>query len=147
MEFGLELVTIVGANGIDPERELGSDVIHEVDRILLRMPLINLQGANASRIIDCGVLEIPDLAAFLSLEIEEFHIDLHVVTRHLFLIADGRNRPFALPIRQAIEAMALQYVVYPTGRDLDVVITSQIPADLPGQNDKCGAGRGSSPRW
>src|SRR5687768_13150522 len=74
VEFGLELVTIVGANGIDPERELGNDVIHEVDRILLRMPLINLQGANASRIIDCRVLEIPDLAAFLSLEIEEFHI-------------------------------------------------------------------------
>ena len=65
VKFGLEFVAVIGANGIDPERELGNDVIHEVDRILLRMPLINLQGANASRIIDCGVLEIPDLAAFL----------------------------------------------------------------------------------
>ena len=124
VEFGLEFVAIVGTNGIDPERELGNDVIHEVDRILLRVPLINLEGANARSIIDCRVLEIPDLAAFLSLEIEEFHIDLHVVPRHLLLIADSRNRPFALTIRQAIEAVTLQYVVYPAGRDLDAVITS-----------------------
>ena len=103
VEFGLELVTIVGANSIDAEREFSDDIIHEVDGILLRVPFINLQGANTGGIIDCRVLEIPDLAAFLSLEIEEFHIDLHVVPRHLFLITDGRNRPFALPIRQAIE--------------------------------------------
>jgi hypothetical protein len=129
VEFGLEFVAIIGANGIDPEREFSDDVINEVDRILLRMPFINLQGANTGGIIDCRVLEIPDLAAFLSLEIEEFHIDLHVVPRHLFLITNGRNRPFALPIRQAIQAVALQYVVYPTRRDLDAMITSQIPAD------------------
>ena len=77
VEFGLELVTIIGANSIDPEWEFGDDVIHEVDRILLRMPFINLQGANTGGIINCCVLEIPDLAAFLSLEIKEFHIDLH----------------------------------------------------------------------
>ena len=117
VEFGLEFVAVIGANGIDAEREFGDDVIHEVDRILLRVPFINLQGANTGGIIDCRVLEIPDLAALLSLEIEEFHIDLHVVPRHLFLITNSGNRPFALPIRQAIEAMALQYVVYPAGRD------------------------------
>ena len=94
VEFGLEFVTVIGANSIDPEWELGDDVIHEVDRILLRMPLINLQGANAGRIIDCRVLEIPDLAAFLSLEIEEFHIDLYVVPRHLLLIANSRESTF-----------------------------------------------------
>lgn len=42
VELDLKFVAVIGANSIDPERELGDDVIHEVDRILLRMPLINL---------------------------------------------------------------------------------------------------------
>ena len=129
MKFGLEFVAIVGTNSIDAERKFGDDVIHKVDRILLRMPFINLQGADACRIIDCRLFEISYFSALLGLEIKEFHVDLHVMARHLFLIADGRNRPFALPIRQAIHAMALQYVVYPARRDLDAVIASQIPTN------------------
>ncbi|MBA2659897.1 MAG: hypothetical protein H0U72_10255 [Nitrosospira sp.] len=74
------------------------------------MPFINLQGADASRIINCRVLEVPDLATFLSFEIKEFHIDLHMMTRHLFLITDGCNRPFGLAVRQAIQGMALQFL-------------------------------------
>jgi hypothetical protein len=53
----------LGANNIDPEREPSNNVIQEVDRILLRMPLINLQGANANVIVNCRVMEIPDPAA------------------------------------------------------------------------------------
>jgi hypothetical protein len=107
VEFDLEFVAIIGANSIDPERELGDDLIHEVDRILLHMPFVNLQSANTGGIINYRVLEVPYLATFLSFKIKEFHIDLPMVPRHLFLMADGRNRPFTLPIRQAIEAMAL----------------------------------------
>lgn len=33
--------------------------------------------------------KISDFAAFLSFEIKEFHIDLYMMPRHLFLIADG----------------------------------------------------------
>jgi hypothetical protein len=57
----------MGANSIHPERELGDDVIHEVDRILLCMLFINLQSANTGDIINGGILEVPNLVAFLSL--------------------------------------------------------------------------------
>jgi hypothetical protein len=35
-----------------------------------------------------AVLEVPNLVAFLSFKIEEFHVDLHVVPRYLLLIAN-----------------------------------------------------------
>lgn len=107
VEFDLKFMTVIGPNCIDAKRELGNDVIHEVDRILLGMLFINLQGANTGGIINCRVLEVPDLMSILGLQIEEFHVDLHVVAWHLLLIADRGNRSFALPVRQTIKAMTL----------------------------------------
>jgi hypothetical protein len=57
VELDLKLMTVIGANSIDPERELGDNVIHEVDRILLCMLFINLQSANMGDIINGRILE------------------------------------------------------------------------------------------
>ena len=66
-------------------------VIHEVDRILLGMLFINLQSTNTGGIINCRVLEVSNLVPILGLQVEKFNVDLHVVTRHLLLIADRGN--------------------------------------------------------
>jgi hypothetical protein len=43
VKLGLELMTVVGADGVDPERELLHDVINEVDRVRLCVAGIDLQ--------------------------------------------------------------------------------------------------------
>lgn len=108
VKFDLKFVIIVSANNIDSEWEFGNDVIHEVNCILLCMSFVNLQCPDACRIVNCCVLEVPYLATFLSFKIKEFHIDLHVMPGYLLFIADCLNRPFALPIRQVIQIMALR---------------------------------------
>jgi hypothetical protein len=80
VEFDLKLMDVISPNCIDPERELGDDVIHEIDRILLGMPFINLQSTNTGGIINCCVLEVSNLMPILSLQIKEFNVDLHVVS-------------------------------------------------------------------
>ncbi len=75
MEFDLKFAAIISTNNIYSKREFGNDGIHEVNCILLRMPFVNLQRADACRIINCRVLEVPYLATFLSFRIKEFHID------------------------------------------------------------------------
>ena len=44
MEFGLEFVTIVGPSFANAERELFDDMINEVDRVCLRVFVIDLKG-------------------------------------------------------------------------------------------------------
>ena len=44
VEFGLELMAIVGSDFADAERELVDDVIDEVDGIGLVMALVDLEG-------------------------------------------------------------------------------------------------------
>lgn len=68
MEAGLEFMSVIGANFPDTEREPVDDVIDEVYGIGLGMPVVDLESANAGRIVDGGVLEAADLAAIFSIE-------------------------------------------------------------------------------
>ena len=43
VKLGLEFVTIVGADFLDPKRELLDDMINEVDRVSLRVFRINFE--------------------------------------------------------------------------------------------------------
>ena len=42
MKLRLELVTTIGSDLLDTKRELGNDMINKVNRILLRMAIVNL---------------------------------------------------------------------------------------------------------
>jgi hypothetical protein len=42
---------------LNAEWELFDDVVNEVDRVCLRMFLVDLEGANSGRIVDCCILE------------------------------------------------------------------------------------------
>ena len=89
MELGLELVTIIRAHLSNAERELFNDVVNEVDRVCLRMFLVDLEGANSGCVVDRCVLKPTDLFAAFSFEGQDLNIHLDVMSRHLLLIALG----------------------------------------------------------
>ena len=66
MELSLELMTVIGADLADTERELIDDVIDEVDRVSLGMLLVDLERANAGGIVNGGILEAAYFLALLS---------------------------------------------------------------------------------
>lgn len=57
VETGLKLMSPVGSDHIDAEWELADNIVDELDGTRLIMIRIDLQGANARRIVDGGVLE------------------------------------------------------------------------------------------
>lgn len=63
VKFGLEFVTVVGANFPNPKRKFADDVIDEIDRIGLGMLVVNLERPDACCIVDRGILETSDLGA------------------------------------------------------------------------------------
>ena len=63
MELSLELMTVIGADLADTERELIDDVIDKVDRVGLCMLLVDLERANAGGIVSGGILVAPNLLA------------------------------------------------------------------------------------
>jgi hypothetical protein len=57
VKFGLELMSVVGADSVHAERELIDKVVDERDGMLLIVPLINFERANASLVVDgCGLV-------------------------------------------------------------------------------------------
>ena len=65
---GLEFVSVVGPDFLDPEREPPDHVVDEVDGIRLVMSIVDLQGADTGRVVDSRELEAADLLAILSHE-------------------------------------------------------------------------------
>ena len=57
MEERPEFVSAVGTDHIDAERELLDHVVHEVERVFLGVPGVDLECPQARRIVDRGVLE------------------------------------------------------------------------------------------
>jgi hypothetical protein len=53
MELCLELVTVVGSHFANAEWKLFDDVVNEVDRVCLRVLLVDLEGANSGCIVAC----------------------------------------------------------------------------------------------
>ena len=60
MELGLELMSLIGAYGMDSERESINHMIHESDGISLCVALVDLKGSDASGIVHGVVLKMPD---------------------------------------------------------------------------------------
>ena len=50
----------VGADGMNPKRELLDYVVDEVNRICLVMSAVDLQRSNAGNVVNSGVLKPPD---------------------------------------------------------------------------------------
>ena len=129
MEFGLELVAIVSSNFANTERKLLNDMINEVDRVCLRVFVVDLKCPDTCRIVDCGVLEPAHLLAAFPLKGQELDVYLDVVTWNLLLISLGVKLSHACAPGQSIEAVAPENAVNPSIRDLDVVIARQVPDD------------------
>jgi hypothetical protein len=79
MEFGLELMTVVGSNFSNAEREYFDDVVNKPDRVCLSVFLVNLERPNSRCIINCCVLETTDFFAIFSFEGQELNVDLYMV--------------------------------------------------------------------
>ena len=76
MELGLELVTVIGPDFTNAERELVDDVIDKVDRVSLRMFFVDLQCPYPRCIINRRILEAAYLLALLSDKSQE--LDIHL---------------------------------------------------------------------
>jgi hypothetical protein len=81
VELGLPLMAAIGANCMNPERELLDHEVDEVDGVPLRMP-IDLQSPNSSSVIDGRVLISSDLGFRISLQIDVLDVQLYVMAWH-----------------------------------------------------------------
>ena len=86
VEFGLELVAIIGLDSVNSEWKSLADVVNELDGVFLRMPIINLQGPGARGVIDGSILKAPDLFA-IPVKSQELYIDLNPMAGDLLLIS------------------------------------------------------------
>ena len=111
MEFGLELVTVVGPHLANAEWKLFDDVINEVDGVCLRMLLVDLEGANSGCIVDRCVLEPTYLFAAFSFEGQKLNVHLNVMSWHLLLIAFGVQLAHSCTSGQPVKAVALEDAV------------------------------------
>ena len=129
MELGLELMPPICPYLLNPERELLNDMIDEVNRTLLCVPLVYLQSTDVCRIIDSGILISFDLLAIFSFEDQELDVHLYVMAGHLFLISPGMNLSSADVIWQAADAVSLQNPINCCIRYPEVMIPGHVPHD------------------
>lgn len=117
----------MGTRGVDVEREALDNVADEVDRVRLRVLLVDAQCADPSGIVDRRVLEAPDLAALGIFEMQEFYVDLHVVSGDLPLVTHARQRALVLARRQPVDAVPCHNVVEVVAGDREAVVAAQVP--------------------
>ena len=129
VEESLELVAAVRADRLDPERELLDHVVDEVDCVGLRMALVDLQRPNACGIIDRRVLVAPNRAASFPLQSQELDVHLHVMPRHLLLVAVRVYGPPSDAVRESAHAMSPADPIDRRIGGLDVVVALQVPHD------------------
>ena len=110
MELCLEFVAVVGANRRYTEGELLYHMVDEVNGILLCVSLVDFQSADPGCVVNGGILEATHLLLFRIFEVEELHINLDVMAGYLFLVALRQHGPLPGVARQAIEAVAQEYV-------------------------------------
>lgn len=91
VEVSLELMTAIGTNRVDSEREFLDDMVNEIDRILLGMSLVYLQRSNTGCIVDSGVLETTDSLSFSILKPQELDINLDMMAGNCLGVTLGVN--------------------------------------------------------
>ena len=99
----LEFVTVIGSHCVDAKRKPLDNIVEKKNGIGLGVLLVNLEGADSSRIVNGCVLKTADSMAVFSLKIQELHIHLDVMARNLLLIAGGLHRAGFGILRQAVE--------------------------------------------
>lgn len=106
MEFCLEFMAIVSSNFANTERKLLNDVVNEVDRVCLRVFVVDLKCPDTCCIVDCCVLEPADHLAAFPLKGQELDVYLDVMARNLFLISLSVKLSHACASGQSIEPVA-----------------------------------------
>ena len=104
----------------------------EMDRVYLRVFVVDLKCPDTGRIIDCGVLEAAHLLAAFPFKGQELDVYLDVVSWNLLLIALGVQFPHARASGQSIEAVASENAIYASIGNFDPMIARQIPNDPDG---------------
>jgi hypothetical protein len=61
-------MAVVGPDFFDAERERADDVVAEIDGVGLGVPVVDLEGADAGRVVDGRELEAANLLAAFSYE-------------------------------------------------------------------------------
>lgn len=93
MKQGLELMSPVRPDGVDPEGELRQHVIYEADGIGLVVARVDLECSYPRGIVYGFALEATNSLAVRSLEREHLDVHLNVMTRNFFRIAARVQRP------------------------------------------------------
>ena len=83
VKLSLPLMSSIATNRMDAEWKLLDDVVDEIDRILLRMSLIDLQSSDPCRIINSRVLVATNFAILLRRQVQELYVDLYLMPRDL----------------------------------------------------------------
>jgi hypothetical protein len=120
----------VGLDDFDVERELLEDVVDELDRGLLVVPVVDPQHAQPGAVIDRGVLVV--LLAGPRQRLDELDVDLHPMAGHWFLVSLPAPVVTLVALRggESAEIEAVQNPPHPRSGDLDVVVSLQIHRDL-----------------
>ena len=92
VELRLPFMATIRSDGVDPKGKLLDHVIDEVDRALLIVPLVDLQRANSSSIIDGRELITADLAVVHSSQVEKLHVYLDLMARDPLGVAASVER-------------------------------------------------------
>jgi hypothetical protein len=105
------------------------DVVHERDRVGLRVARVDSESSDASCIVDGRVLVASDRSALGALQGEELDVHLHVMARDLLFVA---VRVYGTPsdsCREPVEAVTAADPVDGCVGNRDAVITLQVPND------------------
>ena len=122
-------MSVIRLYRMNSERECLADMVDKIYGIGLGMALVNTQNPGSGGIVDGGKLIAPDLVS-LFVEGQEFHIDLHAVAGHAFLISfEGFDRARTLAFGQHIHAISFQDMINAGRRDLHPKIAIQRPGD------------------
>ena len=100
---------IVGADFLDPKRELLDDMINEVDRVGLRVFKVDSKCPDPRRVVDRGILEASNILTPLSNESQELNVHLDVMSRHLLVVAFCVDLAHTRTPRKPVDAMKFQH--------------------------------------
>ncbi len=122
VELSLPFVSAIGTYGVDAEGEFIDDVIYEVDRTFLVVPLVDLQSSNPCGVIYGGVLIAFDFAAVFFPEAQELHVYLYMMAWNLFGVPASMDGTAAYITWQTTDSVALESAVDARTGGLEVVI-------------------------
>ena len=129
VQFGLEFMSVIGANLTDAKWELRNDGIDEVNRVGLIVPVVNLECPNARGVVNRGVLVSLDGFSVFSVEFQKLDVDLYLMTRLALLVSLSMDFPDPSAPRKAAKAISLENAIDTGVGDCDAVVAVQVPHD------------------